>query len=86
MTLAGIGFIWAKKKGAAAWEARLIELEQYKAVHGDCDVRTKTSLGRWVSLQRQQYKLWLLKDDDCTLNEERIAQLEKLGFKWRLEV
>lgn len=84
--MTGVGFVWAKRKGAAAWEARLGELQQYFAQHGDCNVNTKSSLGRWVSIQRQNYKLYLAGDPKSNLTEYKIEQLERLGFIWRLQV
>lgn len=31
-----IDFEWAKPKGVAAWDQKFRELQEYKAIHGDC--------------------------------------------------
>jgi len=88
--LESAGFQWAKRKGAEAWEAKFEELVQYRKEHGDCLVPTKyaenKALGRWVSTQRAQYKLWEEeKKRACTLTKDRVKRLNKLGFVWRLQ-
>jgi len=54
-----------ENKGAEAWEAKFEELVKYRKDYGDCLVPTKyaenEALGRWVSTQRAQYKLWRAK-------------------------
>ena len=63
------------------------ELLAYRQQHGNCNVPLKyeknTSLGVWVSNQRQQYKKYQ-KGGKSSLTEERIAKLEKVGFAWSL--
>lgn len=34
--LNALGFVWAKRKGQAAWNEKYEELIQYKKEHGDC--------------------------------------------------
>lgn len=34
--LEGIGFVWAKEKGQAAWEEKFQQLQDYKQLHGNC--------------------------------------------------
>lgn len=82
-----IDFQWAKRKGDVLWEERFQDLKQFFEQKGHCRVPTKykkdTSLGRWVSTQRKQYKE--MKDGKKTLiTAERIARLEALGFCWNL--
>ena len=73
-----LGFVWDPL--TARWETRFGELKQYKAKHGDCDVPSgwpeNPKLGKWVSHQRGNY-------NSDKLEEERIRQLEELGFLWR---
>eukprot|EP00559_Dactyliosolen_fragilissimus_P002589 CAMPEP_0184866516 /NCGR_PEP_ID=MMETSP0580-20130426/22723_1 /TAXON_ID=1118495 /ORGANISM="Dactyliosolen fragilissimus" /LENGTH=616 /DNA_ID=CAMNT_0027366247 /DNA_START=388 /DNA_END=2235 /DNA_ORIENTATION=- len=46
-----LGFVWAKRKGQATWDAKFLQLLDYKKEHGDCLIPTKYSkdpaLGRW---------------------------------------
>jgi hypothetical protein len=80
-----------------AWHARLEELKQYKANHGNCLVpkksQTHPELGIWVMNQRAQYKL--LQEDrtytnsagnskPSTMTPERIRALEEVGFVWSM--
>lgn len=83
--LEDIDFTWAKHKGEALWEDKFHDLELYRRENGHCNVPTKykkdSSLGRWVSTQRKQYKE--MKDGKRTLmTEERAKRLEDLGFRW----
>jgi superfamily II DNA or RNA helicase len=63
-----------------AWRQMYTQLVAFRKAHGHCDVPIDTigplrPLGRWVSVQRQQY---------CSesLSLTRIALLERLGFTW----
>jgi hypothetical protein len=84
-----IGFTWAKRKGQATWDAKFYQLKEYKGMHGDCLIPTKYSkdlaLGRWVSTQREQYRLWKEGDPKSKMNYERAKKLEEVGFVWRLQ-
>mmetsp|Transcript_29296 Transcript_29296/g.64594 ORF Transcript_29296/g.64594 Transcript_29296/m.64594 type:complete len:559 (+) Transcript_29296:454-2130(+) len=86
--LESIGFVWAKRKGPEAWETKFRELVLYKEEHGDCLVPTKytrnKALGRWVSTQRAQFKLWD-EGKKSTLTDGRKERLENIGFVWRLQ-
>jgi hypothetical protein len=56
------------------------ELVAYKGKHGNCNVKTSgkdRALGLWVRRLRSTYK-----KKEARLTEDRIAQLEELGFKW----
>jgi hypothetical protein len=83
--LEDIGFAWAKMKGDTLWEQKYEDLIAYKEVHGDCNVPTKykkdTSLGRWVSTQRKQYKE-RQQGNRSLMTDEREAKLQALGFRW----
>lgn len=87
--LQSIGFVWAKRKGQATWDAKFKQLQEYKAAHGDCLIPTKYSkdpaLGRWVSTQREQYRLWKSGDNRTKMNDTKIRLLESVGFVWRLQ-
>ena len=83
--LEAIDFAWAKQKGNKLWRQKLADLAAYKQVHGNCDVPTKykkdTSLGRWISTQRKQYKE-LQQGQRSLMTTERVEALEALGFRW----
>lgn len=87
--LKNIGFTWAKRKGQATWDAKFTQLLEYKRVHGDCLIPTKYSkdlaLGRWVSTQREQYRLFKQNDPKSKMTAERARKLEEVGFVWRLQ-
>ena len=80
--LDGIGFTWALKECGkiVPWETRFKELLKYRAKRGDCNipVRSKGGIGTWVSNQRRAYK-------DGELSQDRIDQLNGIGFKWSLK-
>ena len=77
--LDSISFSWSRKGCGVQWETQFNELE-YNARHGDCDVPQKRQgkLGTWVSNQRLMYK-------HGNLSEDRIGQLNGIGFKWSLK-
>jgi hypothetical protein len=85
--LGEVGFIWAKPKGQASWDAKYKELKLYTQRNGNCNVPTKYSnspaLGRWVSTQRSQYKQYQL-SDKTHMTTERFNKLSILGFKWNM--
>ena len=83
-----LGFVWAKRKGMTTWNTKYEEMLSYRRKHGDCLVPTKylknPALGRWVSTQREQYRL--LKEGKPTkMTPDKIALLESVGFVWRLQ-
>eukprot|EP00550_Attheya_septentrionalis_P004429 CAMPEP_0198283158 /NCGR_PEP_ID=MMETSP1449-20131203/2828_1 /TAXON_ID=420275 /ORGANISM="Attheya septentrionalis, Strain CCMP2084" /LENGTH=1129 /DNA_ID=CAMNT_0043979683 /DNA_START=92 /DNA_END=3481 /DNA_ORIENTATION=+ len=82
-----------------SWNQRLEELKEYKRERGDCLVPSRygpnPELGVWVGTQRTQYRLYLKakelgvryvddKESPSAMNDERVAQLEELGFVWAL--
>jgi len=87
--LQSIGFVWAKRKGQATWDAKYKQLQEYKATNGDCLIPTKyaqdPALGRWVSTQREQYRLWKAGDERSKMTVEKVRLLEEAGFVWRLQ-
>lgn len=78
------------------WNQRLDELKEYREEHGNCLVPTKyiknPKLGRFVSTQRTQYHSYMqAKEEGNTdittrnMNEDRIMQLEAIGFVWTVK-
>ena len=70
------------------WSNRFKELVGYKAQHGNCLVPKRYEdnppLGSWVSKQRVLYTRNQA-GKTTTLTEERIKQLDSLGFTWVIE-
>ncbi len=87
--LKSIGFVWAKRKGQATWDTKFKQLLEYKAKHGDCLIPTKYSknpaLGRWVSTQREQYRMWKSGNPKSKMTPEKAGMLDEIGFVWRLQ-
>jgi hypothetical protein len=71
---------------AAVWEAQLAKLEQYKHMHGDCDVPQRWAedprLGRWVVNQRVLKKKLDGSEASDGMTAERALKLTALGFVW----
>eukprot|EP00535_Pseudo-nitzschia_heimii_P007334 CAMPEP_0197179274 /NCGR_PEP_ID=MMETSP1423-20130617/4287_1 /TAXON_ID=476441 /ORGANISM="Pseudo-nitzschia heimii, Strain UNC1101" /LENGTH=511 /DNA_ID=CAMNT_0042629165 /DNA_START=407 /DNA_END=1942 /DNA_ORIENTATION=- len=88
------GFVWAKRKGQAAWEDKFRELQDFQQKNGHCNVPTKNkanrALGRWVSTQRANYKKSSNGEShqqprmDCVEFTRRIRRLDAIGFTWSL--
>ena len=73
----------------AAWEKRLAQLKAYRNLHGDCLVSQYDNdipgLGKWVARVRQSYhKFWKGGSGDDKITDERIAELEPIGFVWKV--
>ncbi|KAL7429044.1 hypothetical protein ACHAXH_003806 [Discostella pseudostelligera] len=64
------------------WSQKFKDLQEYKAKHGNCDVKqTEGKLGYWVNKQRNEKKL--LDDGKVShMTPERVRLLTKIGFKW----
>jgi hypothetical protein len=76
--LDAINFIWAIDYLEKQWNDNFERLIGYKQEYGDCLVPQKyedSSLGRWVSRQRTNYK-------HDTIREDRKRRLDELGFDW----
>ena len=75
--LSEIGLIWDTLD--AAWEDKFVSLKTFKKTYGHCNVPNgyfeDTQLGTWVERQRRLKK-------KGKLNENRIQQLEQIGFIW----
>jgi len=80
-----LGFEWAKRKGDVAWNSMYEDLCAYREKHGHADVPTKydenKTLGRWVSTQRSQYKLFKT-GMRSLMTQERYEKLCLLNFKF----
>eukprot|EP00814_Leptocylindrus_danicus_P020390 CAMPEP_0116034274 /NCGR_PEP_ID=MMETSP0321-20121206/19505_1 /TAXON_ID=163516 /ORGANISM="Leptocylindrus danicus var. danicus, Strain B650" /LENGTH=324 /DNA_ID=CAMNT_0003510545 /DNA_START=13 /DNA_END=987 /DNA_ORIENTATION=+ len=78
-----------------AWMARFGELRKFKEEHGHANVPCKfhsnpddehAQLGRWISKQRYQYKLYTGElssvNTKCRMTPEKIKLMESVGFQW----
>lgn len=87
--LQSIGFVWAKRKGQATWDTKYKQLLEYKDTFGDCLIPTKytknPALGRWVSTQREHYRMWKAGDPKSKMTDEKARALDEIGFVWRLQ-
>jgi hypothetical protein len=93
--LSSIGFVWdvVQADNDERWKKRFIELVEYKRVHGHCNAPQSSELGKWVKMQRETKAESDLKKSGTRpsrkkqrpcLSDDRIAQLEAIGFQWRL--
>lgn len=75
--LNGVGFIWDVQ--SLVWDEMFAKLKMFKERFGHCNVETGgekyPALHGWVSNQRTRRK-------KGTLTDERIEQLDSLGFLW----
>ena len=70
---------------SSAWEKQFTQLLKYRAKHHNCNVPTRgSSLGRWVSKMRKQYRTYdLCKEKPNDWNDEmekRYLRLKEVGF------
>lgn len=84
--LEGLGFCWSvRPEPVATWNAKFMELQAYKASHGDCMVpqryRANPRLGTWVHTQRRQHRL-MLDGRKSSMTREKVLALEGVGFDW----
>jgi hypothetical protein len=83
--LESLGFEWDSR--GAAWEDSLSELDEYREIHGHCNVSTSCSenakLGNCFQVQRTQYRLHL-EGKRSPMTTLRIQKLESLGFEWNV--
>jgi Helicase associated domain len=82
-----LNFVWrvpvtpnggVRRENIDEWKRMLTKLTQYRVEHGDClvprEYEKDLELGRWVRQQRTRK----------ALSEEQRAQLEALGFVWKV--
>ena len=81
--LKGIGFDWGTSQ--TDWSVRFEELRAFKMQFGHCVVpqqfSANTKLGRWISKQRRNYRLYQ-EGKPNPMTGERIRELESVGFEW----
>ena len=87
--LQALGFEWTGENPRHKnWDVRFEELKEFKKKYGHAQVpigyAQNVQLANWTSTQRQEYKN-LLKGKPSRLNEERIQQLQDIGFAWELQ-
>jgi hypothetical protein len=84
--LDAIDFQW-NIRGDSFWQKHFDALVGYKREYGDVRVprlySKNAKLGEWVTDQRRQYKA-KLEGKPSTLTDERKAQLDELGFIWKV--
>lgn len=91
--LIDVGFQWGRSRGDA-WEDKYRKLQAYKEEHGNCNVPTRggdtqdvRQLGRWVSRQRELYRLSQTGNGNpetrrAIMPQDRFLRLALLGFQW----
>jgi Helicase associated domain len=96
--LNALGFTWtirSRDNFGESWNQKFEELKEYRAQYGNCLVPSRyppnPELGIWVGTQRTQYRLFQEAKESgsgalhgTSMNEDRIRQLEELGFVWAL--
>ena len=84
--LESVGFEWETTTGMTVWRLRFRQLREFKVQFGHCLVPTKYAankkLGKWVSTQRTNYKLYR-EGKPSAMTAERIRELESAGFEWK---
>jgi len=79
------GFVWDAHN--AAWEERMVDLRQYLAEKGHCNVPTQypanPQLATWVKCQRRQYKMFKA-GKPSTITRGRYLSLNAIGFVWEV--
>jgi hypothetical protein len=82
--LEAVGLPWRQRGGlaAAGWQRYFAQLAAYHQRFGHClvpqDWPENQRLARWVGFQRQRH-------ESGALSPEEIAQLESLGFAWKIK-
>ena len=90
--LNAIGFEWTVDK-ADDWQQKFELLQAFQREHGHCRVSQMlvvdaVNLGSWVSQQRYLYNCYAdgkIKGVGALLTEDRIDQLNSLGFEWKFD-
>jgi hypothetical protein len=81
--LNGIGFDWGTSQ--TDWSVRFQQMCEFKVQFGHCVVprqyTANPKLGRWISNQRNNYRLYQ-GGKPSSMTEERIRELESVGFEW----
>ena len=81
--LESIGFDWGTSK--TDWSVRFQQLCEYKVHFGNCLVprqyTANPTLGRWITTQRRNYKLYQ-EGKPSPMTDERSRALESIGVDW----
>jgi hypothetical protein len=81
--LESVGFEWETTAGF--WNERVDQFREFKVQFGHCLVPIKYAanlkLGKWVSNQRSNYKLYQ-EGKPSHITADRIRELESVGFEW----
>jgi hypothetical protein len=88
--LKSAGFIWDSHSNV--WVARYNDLRAFEKENGHCNVAfdkragsgQHNALASWVKHQRRQCKLLQL-GEPSHMTPERMNNLDRLGFQWRLK-
>ena len=86
--LNAIGFEW-KVRNSGKWEDKFNCLRAFQREHGHCRVPKSfmvesVKLGIWVHAQRQHYHNFMIDKTSALISDERIAQLNAIGFEWKV--
>ena len=84
--LRDLDFDFSRKQVTKDWSYRFNELVEYKRIYGDTLVPkryTNKQLARWVTSMRKAYSN-MLENKPHSLTDEKIQQLESIGFVWRV--
>ena len=85
--LEAVGFVWKLRDRFfdRDWQERLVSLRTYQQEHQHCNVPSPWPedplLSKWVTRAREEYRKYK-KGKASKLTEERIQQLDELGFQW----
>ena len=68
------------------WAITFLQLREYKILHGDCKVPTKSKdypkLGGWVNNQRTAFRNLKTGKKGRSITPEKIIKLYSIGFDW----
>jgi len=91
--LDSLGFTWSLQQSNydRRWAANFALLLEYKSQHGHCRVPQAGKLGKWVQMQRDQYRerhalaAGLAPNKRrSALSDDRYRQLQSVGFAWQV--
>jgi hypothetical protein len=73
-----------QKRTDRSWDEQFQELVDYKKNNGHTNVSARSGpIGKWVSHQRAQYRLFT-EGQDSSLTNEKCEKLESIGFVFKL--
>ena len=95
LRMGALNFKWSLRESKRPWREWIEELRGYKLEHGHVNVPLKyernVPLGSFVNNQRSEYRRYVKNKNDGggdgkngngSMTEERIKELEDLGFMW----